>query len=315
MRTLFVSIFFSTSLFCMQLVRKQPASEIIELTAQELVALLRTTYQPDHPEKLYELITDDPTLNDFLKERIALAIAHGATPLHIAISLGSREAVQLFFASGTSIEEIDQLGNTALHHAAAFDRMEIAELLITLHNADVEARNRSANTPLHEALTSCSTNTVMLLLRLHANVNVSGHLNRTPLHLAAQRNQIKIVELLLGMYADVNTQDGDGRTALHHAVDPRSPGRRGFPLLALVRLLIVNGAPLDATDLEGQSALHLAVKYGYIEIVRALIEAGASLCETNHQSQTPLALAKNPEIIQLLKERLGETKKSTCTII
>lgn len=42
----------------------------------------------------------------------------------------------------------------------------------------------------------------------------------------------------------------------------------------IVRWLLRNGANPDASTLDGQCPLHLAVAHGHVEVVRALLEAG-----------------------------------------
>ena len=43
-----------------------------------------------------------------------------------------------------------------------------------------------------------------------------------------------------------------------------------------MKLLLEHRAEVDAIDTEGNTGLHLAVKYGYMNIVLALINAGAN---------------------------------------
>jgi len=95
--------------------------------------------------------------------------------------------------------------------------------------ADVEARDKWGNSPIHLAFTS---ETVALLLDRGANVEARNEWGYTPLLLAALRSaenvaphleecdQIETVALLLDRGADLNARDSSsGRTALEIAGD------------------------------------------------------------------------------------------------
>lgn len=89
----------------------------------------------------------------------------------------------------------------------------------------------------------------------------------TPLRLAVDHPDGKIAEELVdtmagGSGANPNAPQGDGVTTLHAAA---AAGRTG-----IVRLLLFNGADLDARTPEGETALDLAVRNGKAEIAGIL---------------------------------------------
>ena len=59
--------------------------------------------------------------------------------------------------------------------------------------------------------------TVEVLLKHHADVNARDKNWQTPLHVAAANNAIKCAELLIPSLTNVNVSDRSGRTSLHHA--------------------------------------------------------------------------------------------------
>lgn len=68
--------------------------------------------------------------------------------------------------------------------------------------------------------------------------------------------------------------------------------QRDTPSLDLIRTCIQTGASLDIQHSRGLAPLHVAAKYGHLEIVQALIEAGASLDVKKQPSDwTPLHCA------------------------
>lgn len=100
------------------------------------------------------------------------------------------------------------------------------------------------------------------------------------------------------------TKDHCGRrhktTALHMAVMQNRTD--------VLRDMIVYEPPLDARDMQGQSALHLAVKLGHVWMVDVLLHAGAARDIKTKTGKTPLEMIEGStetgagaEIIRLFK--------------
>lgn len=157
-------------------------------------------------------------------------------------------------------------GFTALHYAASYGYLEIAELLLS-KNADVNAKNSEGITPLHYAASYDHKDVVQLLLSNKANVNMGDGIGRTPLYDAAGSGRIEEVGVLLAAKADVNAGTLRGYTALSTA---SARGRED-----IVRLLIESGANINAGDLDGGTPLHWARVNGYGRIADLLRQHGA----------------------------------------
>ncbi|KAG8174678.1 hypothetical protein JTE90_027148 [Oedothorax gibbosus] len=79
---------------------------------------------------------------------------------------------------------------------------------------------------------------------------------------------------------------------LHYAVDAKT-----------VRLLVEKGANVNAKDIEGYTALHLAVTEKRLEIVRELIKSGANVNAEEYENKcTPLHLACMVGKVEIVKE-------------
>ncbi|RDD33872.1 ankyrin repeat [Wolbachia endosymbiont of Cylisticus convexus] len=72
-------------------------------------------------------------------------------------------------------------------------------------------------------------------------------------------------ELLENSYKNIYARDEKERTALHYAIDAKT-----------VRLLVEKGVDVNAADVEGYTALHLAITEKRLETVRELIKSGAN---------------------------------------
>ncbi|WP_265021659.1 ankyrin repeat domain-containing protein [Wolbachia endosymbiont (group A) of Icerya purchasi] len=87
--------------------------------------------------------------------------------------------------------------------------------------------------------------------------------------------------LLESSFKNIYERDKKGRTVLHYAVDAKT-----------VRLLVEKGANVNATDIGGYTALHLAVTEKRLETVRELIKSGANVNAEEYGSKcTSLHLA------------------------
>lgn len=99
-----------------------------------------------------------------------------------------------------------------------------------------------------------------------------------------------------------------GQTVLHRIAKSRRKGRD--KRLAILRLLVLKGADLEARDRFGRTPLHLAITQGSVDDVAILLEAGANpraLSEdrnwrpTDRTGLTTLMLAADaPQQMQLL---------------
>jgi ankyrin repeat protein len=147
---------------------------------------------------------------------------------------------------------------------------------------------------------------VGVLMEYGANVNAKDHCcGYTPLHVAAMAQDETMISLLLLPYkADVNLKDNMKEfTVLHHLVQSRhalggrtsndgadsssttttttttarrslhEPGEHCLEVtIRLMRLVLDHGANVNATDVYGNTALHLAARLGHTSIVQFLLD-------------------------------------------
>jgi len=176
-------------------------------------------------------------------------------------------------------------GLTPLHVATIYRRKSIVKVLLR-HGADVNAKDFAGKTPIYFATSNADYGLFKLFLRKKAVVR------NNLLHLAARSGSLKILRTLLKLCA-VNARDEKGRTALHHvnfSVEPvqlTSVSSYSLKTLRLsptdvlhahvARLLLMNGADVNARDILGEPPLHMAVREGSESIVGVLLEYQAEL--------------------------------------
>ncbi len=244
----------------------------------------------------------------------------GTTLLHNAAKIGFKELVEQLINNGANIVIRDSKERTPLHYAAT---KEVADLLML----DINARDKSGNTPLHLAVHDNRPEIVSFLIANGAQVNlknsklltqlkydsyqntpVAPPYEQTPLDIAVGLKLQDIVELLISKHPDVNSEDEDGRSLLHIAVT--------FKLHDVAKQLIAKGAFVNAKNNLLQTPLHLAAAQGSQDIAELLIKNGASVNTRNHVGQTPLyqaiAIGHNDIAALLIKNGADVNNQDMC---
>jgi ankyrin repeat protein len=167
---------------------------------------------------------------------------------------------------------------------------------------------------------------------VHAQSNANGY---TPLHTAIEKHDSSMVSILLDEGADHLAQDSKGMTAwglaIYHGDEKVVAGmlRRGAnlndpvseptnavtPLMfaiergkeSVIELFVKSGAPIEATDGNGNTALINAARDGdRVTIVRHLLKLGANINASNNHGVTALMVGVktgSEEMVQTLLER------------
>jgi ankyrin repeat protein len=164
----------------------------------------------------------------------------------------------------------------SLHQAAAKGDNEQVKSLIS-QGADINAKNRTGDTPLHVAIANHKIETASLLIQKGADVNTKDRKGNTPLHAAAVKGDIKTANLLISKGADVNAENKYGLTPVSRALLSDGGGR------LMVELLVSKGAKV--------SVLHLAAYRGDIDKVRSILEKGTNVDVRDKAGHTSLFYA------------------------
>jgi ankyrin repeat protein len=209
-----------------------------------------------------------------------------SSALENAMRTGELEKIILLL-NESDLNAADSRGATALHLAARFGRLEIAEYLVG-KGADVNCRAENGATPLIEACQYARREIVKLLLARGADANSKGLHGWCPLRAAAMSGDSGIARALLDCGADAKAKDEFEWAALHTAA---KNGRAGA-----AELLIERGAAVDAKDSDGLTPLHYAVKSRSAETVKILLKRGADVNMKTKGGNTPLHRAVEFEI-------------------
>jgi ankyrin repeat protein len=107
-------------------------------------------------------------------------------------------------------------GGTALHVAAWNGNSYALEILLA-HGADVNAKARNGETPLHQAVNAGFATIVVQLLQHGAAPRRPDSEYITPFMVACRLAEIELMKTLIQFEEDKTAVDIHGRTALHHA--------------------------------------------------------------------------------------------------
>lgn len=168
-----------------------------------------------------EIITQDTNKNTTSLPH-QLLYANRTSPLIWAALGGAADCMELLIKAGADINFQDEMGNTALHAAAACGFADCVQVLIQA-GADVNKQTQNGLTPLHFSMTYDAADCMKLLIKAGADINgtASGEL---PLYLARVNNAVGCTQVLLQAGADPEIKDGRGSTAYeYHLFDLYCP--------------------------------------------------------------------------------------------
>lgn len=242
----------------------------------------------------------------------------GSCPILFAARQGDPESARLLLGAGADPNAKQPDSTSALVLAAHSDNGPVARVLVE-SGADANATG-SGYSALHAAILRGDSELVKALLAHGANPNqplVRGTIVRrngpdfalpttlvgaTPFLIAAKYGEGEILRILAGAGADTHSALKDGTTPLLAAASADKAGEHGtngaIPsfedrALMAVEAVLESDADVNAADLTGNTALHLAAVRGYSSVVQLLADKGANLALKNKRGQTALGTVRS----------------------
>lgn len=180
-------------------------------------------------------------------------VYRGSYAIHLAIMRGMSGVVDALLARGVRLDMLDGDGRSVLYLPIKLGQQLVLRKLAT---ADRQQAGVSV-------------------------LNIRDAQGQTPLHYALQHGADDVVSELLGLGADPAHADLEGNTPLHAAV-----------LANAIIPALLDKAPLDARNKQGETALHMAVSANAKDMVAELLRRGADVNASTYVTRfTPLCYA------------------------
>ncbi|XP_050085403.1 uncharacterized protein LOC126571149 [Anopheles aquasalis] len=232
----------------------------------------------------------------------------GSTPLFHALSSAPLETLDILLRYGANVEHCNKFGhhvlsittmncrvdllryfvnnfpsivrflvteesgtkNSVLHLAVLRGSLEIVQYCVKLHREHgygLDAQNKEGFTPLHISAQTGDEVIFRYLLSAGADPSLTSSNGQSILHTAICNQNLTIVRALLhgsaGLPVERNLIDRDGRSPLHYAVFSRNVG-------VVREVLKLPALPVNHADARGNTALHLAAEFQYVELYNLL---------------------------------------------
>ncbi|KAL4879893.1 ankyrin repeat-containing domain protein [Aspergillus karnatakaensis] len=195
----------------------------------------------------------------------------GVTPLMAACS--STGAMLALLELGVPIDQQDNLGQTALWHAASRqDKVSIR--FLTEHGANPAMADRTGQTPLLAAARSqwrypnisphpALRESIRALLAAGADRNTTNTVGQTTLMCGAMKGNVELVRLMLAADVNISVKDYRNCTAMGYAVE--------YGHMDIVKMLLEHEHDESAPGIHiTDSAVFIAVVHGHIDMVKSL---------------------------------------------
>ena len=220
------------------------------------------------------------------------------TPIHIAAMHDHIESFRVLCESSQMAEAVKRTkgykissknhnGLTAVHAAARNGSHRVLELIIQTSQSlscsaleELELPDSENVTPLYSAVDAGHTEIVKILVKYGA-IPTKSYGSRIPaLHLACVQGKLEMVQSMVEQFGRDILREGDqyGRLPIFYGVIPSHSAN-------LIAFLDANGVNLDATEDDGCTPLHLAIKCGNLSSVKELLSRGANPLIRNTQGR------------------------------
>lgn len=210
-----------------------------------------------------------------------------ANPVWEAAMLGDVAACKLAKKRGHEMDEPDECGNSALHHAVIHRHPAVVHYLLTTARVDPNRINKLGNSALHLAAAAGDEISTQYLLAADADTAGQNMQGDTPLHMAA----LKGFSALLGAISDWAAAQATMSTPEWHQFITESAAELCTTEAKTMQLCQSLTEWRGLTEVESCS---------HDLVVHALVAKGAPLHIVNNEGKSAFIAAMPPTAIKLL---------------
>ena len=224
------------------------------------------------------------------------------------------------------LEQVNNIGNTPLHKAAASGHCELATTLLK-HGAQVNTKNIEGNTPIHLAVQKKHLELLKILLKYKADVTIKNAVRQTAIAmellviLTNPDHAWKATEILQALLKQLSQQEAFKNSDLNKLAENAG---YAFPLhLAIIikdydllNALLMQTPVVHLTPaLEETPYLCIAALQNDLEAMKILLKAGAKPTLTNKEKNTILHIAVEHGYTNVLQWLLNDDNCIRASII
>ncbi|MFO0556629.1 MAG: ankyrin repeat domain-containing protein [Polyangiales bacterium] len=193
----------------------------------------------------------------------------GRSLVNLAISIGDSDLLDFLLGLGLTVSFADLRGQLPLLAAVQSGETETAEMLLSKGaSLDVTVNGQSL---LLKMISEYNESAAQWLLERGASADGVDEQGRNALQIAVQNGQSELGLALVKRFPSMISQkDNDGMTALHRAAE------NWWGASAIAREIVEQGVDLNAFDVQGRTALHIAVECYADDAARFFLSRGAS---------------------------------------
>ncbi len=223
------------------------------------------------------------------------------TPLHLTVRHNRKAIAELLITKGVAIDARDDMGRTPLGLAAReTGNIDIAALLIS-KGADVNVRDVDNWMPLNFAAWKGFNGIIDLLLDHRADYDSSGGKTPQMLQFAAGCGSALLFKMVSERGKDLFSNEAANNVIMRNAIAGGST--------EIVNMLIAKNIPIknDANSF-GWTPLHFAASNGHLAMIELLVKNGADLNKRTLSGKSVYNVAEDAnhnEVLQLIKKLGG----------
>ena len=234
------------------------------------------------------------------------ALTQNEINLFSAINQKNSDEVANILANSTNINIniLDEEGYTPLHRAVYNNDLTTVKELLKIEDVNINSKldmkvsidgwYLGGSSPLILASYLGNAEIVKALLENGANIKAKDGIDGSmPIHMASANGNNNVIKiLLLEDNSIVNDVDNRGNTPLHWAAMKDKPDT--------IKLLIENGADIEAKDTDDWTALHYAAAFSSFQTVQTLVDLGANKESITKDGNYPVYYARDNDVKTIL---------------